>query len=258
MKWRLEGNTGLLVGVFSVVSAACGGAVGYVVSNKLLEKKCQERLTNEIQDAKSYYQDLCSTPILIRDEEAVEKVVLNEDPGPEDLVAKALGVLREYQGEDHEEQEEKGRIRREPVIINNIFTNVTPPGEEVLGALMADRDPSEPYIITKEEFFQNDPDFEQATFTYWEGDDILVDDREEMNPIQDTDRVAGDDNLLRFGYGSGDENVLYIRNETLDPPIDLHITRSSGKYSVEVMAFLDDDEGPHLSHSQRKFRLHDE
>lgn len=260
MNWRLGENVRFLVGVCSVASAALGGAAGYVVSTKILEKKFQERLTAEMQDAKSYYQDLYSTPTFVQDNYTVEVKVPDaeeDDPVPSDLVAKAIGALRDYQGEDHEEKEEKGRIHREPVIINNIFTNATPPGEEVLGALLADRDPSAPYIITKEEFLQNEPDFEQAQFTYWEGDGILVDDREEMDPIQNTDMVAGDDNLLRFGYGSGDENVLYVRNETLDPPIDLHITRSSGKYSVEVMAFLDDDE-PHLEHSQRRFRLHDE
>lgn len=265
MKWNLKDNTRLLIAASSVISAAIGASVGYVVANKSLEKKFQDQLTTEVEDARAYFQQMYSTPTFVADDSDPEdadllKIVKDTtdeiDGVPKDLVGEALEAMRNYQSSAPEAEPGDDRVPA-PVIVNNIFTNATPPGEAVLDALLKDRDPNFPYIITKEEFYQNEPDFEQKKFTYWEGDDILVDDQEELNPIDDIERVAGEDNLLRFGYGSGDEHVLYIRNETIDPPMDLHVTRSTGRYADEVMAM--DDDGSHLQHSQpRKFRIKDE
>jgi hypothetical protein len=274
MKWpaNLRGNVPLLISAFSAISAAAGAGVTYVAMNRVLEKKHQEQLKAELAQAREYYQELYSTPVFVREEETEEDRALLDDVReatdegdgiPEDVVGRALSAVRNYQGEDEDREAvvivpQDVAERPEPTIVNNIFVNHVAPGEEVLAALMADRDPSEPYIITKEEFYQNDGDFDQEKFTYWEGDQVLVNDKEELQPIDDLERVVGIENLLRFGYGSGDEHVLYVRNETIDPPLDLHITRSTGKYAVEVMAI--DDDGPHLAHSRgnRKFRTYDE
>jgi len=264
VKWNLWGNNNLLIAASSVTSAAVGAAVGYVVANRLLEKKFQEQLRTEVEDARSYFQQMYSTPTFVADEPVEEEKLLEEvkdateetDGMPVDLVGRALEALEEYKSDSPEAEPGDDRVPA-PVIVNNIFQNRTPPGEEVLDALLRDRDPSKPYIITKVEFYENEPEHEQRKFTYWEGDDVLVDDQEEYHPIDDIDLVAGEDNLLHFGYGSGDEAVLYVRNENADPPLDLHITLSSGKYANEVMG-LDDNE-PHLRHAQpRKFRIKDE
>lgn len=241
------------VGAFS---AGAGIAAGYFLAKKKLESSFTARLEVEIADAKAYYQEMYSTPVFdapapVETATPLPLLVNNERFNLDaDTVGKALDAVREYSP-----SEDPVEDRRAPVVVNNIFTNHTPPGEEVLGALMASRDPSEPYIITKEEFYENEPDYEQVQFTYYEGDQVLVDDRNEFDPL-DNERVAGEDNLLRFGYGSGDENVLYVRNETLDPPLDLHITRSVGRYAVEVLAIEEADQ--HLAHSHRRFRLQDE
>lgn len=264
MKWisNLRESNRLLIAASSAMTAVASAAVTYVVTNRVLEKKFQERLKRETDDARAYFQELYSTPTLTKEDirptqsEGEISVMVREataeiDGMPADLVEKAIEAVRKYEGAPDEETTEEDISPR----IVNLFQSHTAPGEEVLAALMADRDPSQPYIITKEEFLNNDPDHEQLKFTYWSGDGVLVDDREEMNPV-DNERVAGEDNLLRFGYGSGDEHVLYVRNEALE--LDLHITRSTGKYTVEVMAF--DDDGPHLAHSRspRKFRNFDD
>jgi hypothetical protein len=265
MKW--QANPKVWIAACSAMSAFAGAAVGFVVAKKALENKFQEQLAAEVADARSYFQQMYSTPTFVAEEpaldeddvvhlEAVREATEEIDGIPADLVGDALSAQRSYDADDYAAEPGDTRVPA-PVIVNNIFQNATQAGDAVLDALMKDRDPNFPYIITKEEFYQNDQDFEQKKFTYWEGDDILADDQEELNPIEDVERVAGEDNLRRFGYGSGDEHVLYIRNETLDPPMDLHITRSTGRYAVEVMA-LDDDE-PHLQHSiPRRFRTRDE
>ncbi len=60
----------------------------------------------------------------------------------------------------------------------------------------------------------------------------------------------------RMGYvgeGSGDSNIVYVRNVALNK--DYEICRSRGKYSVEVAGFAEDgtDEITH-SHRPRRFR----
>lgn len=244
-----ELNPRVVLAAASALSAFAGAAASYVVTTKVMESKFQERLHNEVQDARAFFQQMYSTPTFVEVPAETEKALIAKEE-PVDRVGAALESLESYQPTQEDE------VDRKPVIVNNIFTNVTSPGTEVLAALMATRDPAEPYIITREEFYENDPEFEQQQFTYWEGDDILVDDREEFNPV-DSEVVVGEDNLMRFGYGSGDENVLYVRNETLDPPMDLHITKSTGKYGDEVMA-IGTDEEPHLEHAQRRFRIRDE
>ena len=284
MKWISTGNNRLLISVSSVMSAAVGGAVGYVVASRILEKKFQEKLQAELADSEEYfrekYQAMYSTPIFVADEDdkdddtevyneaelqAIREATDAADPVPVDLVGQALSAGRTYQADNEDNQREPGDDRPAPVIVNNIFQNIAPdpertmPSDEVVEALLASRDPAAgPYIITKEEFYENPTDNEQAKYTYWDQDrpDVLVADDDEFNPIVDIEGVAGEDNLLHFGYGSGDLEVLYIRNDLMN--LDMHITRSSGRYADEVMG-PEVSDGPHLKHSQpRKFRIRDE
>lgn len=286
MKWNPRPVPGWTALALSLTSAVVSGGVVYVYAKWDLEKKFQEQLKKELADAEEYfkekYQQMYSTPVFVADEddesdgpehyndkelEAIREASEEADPMPVDLVGQALEAARSYEADTEDNAREPGDDRiPAPVIVNNIFQNITPepdrvmPSDDVVEALLASRDPATgPYIITKEEFYENPLDHDQKKFTYWDQDHpvILVADDDEFNPIVDIDGVAGDDNLLHFGYGSGDLEVLYIRNELLDPPLDMHITRSSGRYADEVMG-LDDGE-PHLKHSApRKFRIRDE
>jgi len=265
-------NVKLLVPSALTVAAALGAGAGYLVALKVLEKKFRAIADEEIAEARIYYQKLYHrSPLVISEEktenDGTEMVPLVDEsqeapPGTWDelsevaqerIMTKAMQAMGTYVAP----VEEMEVTEKREVTVRNTFAEYQPPGEEVLSALLADRDPSEPYIITKVEYYENEPDHEQRAFTWYEGDSVLVDDQEEYNPIQDVNRVVGEDNLLRFGYGSEDEHVIYIRNETVDPPFDLCVTRSTGKYADEVMGF--DDTEPHIKHSQpRKFRLNDD
>lgn len=111
------------------------------------------------------------------------------------------------------------------------------------------RNPAQPYIIHRDEFMSGQENYEQTTLTYFMGDDVLCDGRD--TPIDDRDSMIGDDHLERFGHGSGDPNVLYVRNETLDT--DFEIVRSTGKYAQEVHGFSDDDS---LTHAMERRGRH--
>jgi len=270
MKWLAKTETvnlKLLVPSGLTVATGVGILVGYVLASKTLEKKYREIADKEIAEARVLYQRMYSrAPLVLQPEsESEEGVEERDEEAPagtwdeldevaqERIMTNAMRAMGTYVPP----QDDTEGVERSDPTTRNAFAEYQAPGDEVMTALMADRDPSEPYIITKSEYYENEPDNEQKSFTYYEGDQVLVDDQEEYHPIQDVNRVAGEDNLLRFGYGSGDEHTLYVRNESVDPPLDICIVRSTGKYADEVMGFSDD--GPSLKHSQiRKFRVRDD
>jgi hypothetical protein len=88
------------------------------------------------------------------------------------------------------------------------------------------RDRRTPYILEKDEYLESDSDFNQTTVTYYAGDETLADERDDI--IEDIDKVVGLANLQRFGHGSGDPRVLYVRNELLE--IDYEILLHEDKY----------------------------
>jgi hypothetical protein len=91
----------------------------------------------------------------------------------------------------------------------NVFTS-TSDDDWDYEAEMSTRTSDAPYIIHVDEFFGGEMGFDQTTLTYYQGDDILVD---ELNvPIYNYQSYVGE---MKFGHGSKDRNVVYIRNEAL-------------------------------------------
>lgn len=93
---------------------------------------------------------------------------------------------------------------------------------------VANRTQEAPYILHKDEFYADELEYSQTTLTYYAGDDILVD--EEDKPIYNHAHIVGE---LRFGHGSGDPNVLYVRNDHMKA--EYEILFDPGLYSVEVL-----------------------
>lgn len=105
------------------------------------------------------------------------------------------------------------------------------------------RSPHAPYIITCDEYIADDFGNKQSTVTYYAEDDIMA--NESDIPIYDWNNLMGD---LRWGHGSNDKNVVYIRNEALRQ--EWEVLLHQGSFEVEVQG-LHDDNGE-LKHSQRR------
>jgi len=102
---------------------------------------------------------------------------------------------------------------------------------------LSTRNGREPYVIHFDEFAENDETeggLVQKTLTYYEGDDIMTDEHD--TPIYQYHTVTG---ALKFGHGSKDSNVVYIRNEELQ--LEVEVLYMPGRYEVEVLG-LDDKE----------------
>ena len=101
------------------------------------------------------------------------------------------------------------------------------------------------YIIHADEYIQGDYEFKQETVTYYRGDDIMAD--MEDVPIYNYYERMGE---LKFGHGSKDKNVVYIRNERLNR--EWEVLLHHGHFEVEVKGLYED--GGELKHALRKFR----
>lgn len=108
------------------------------------------------------------------------------------------------------------------------------------------RTSEEPYVIHIHEYTSNDTGYHQQTVTYYEIDDIMADMHD--TPIYNWASQMGD---LRWGHGSLDKNVVYIRNEKLRREWEVLLNHSS--YEVEVQGLSDEPE-TEVRHSLRKFR----
>lgn len=117
------------------------------------------------------------------------------------------------------------------------------------------RTKTRPYIIHRDEFFNDEMGYcdvgGQRCFTFYQEDNFLVDERD--TPIYNHEERVGD---LKFGHGSGDPNIVYIRNEAEEE--EYEIVHDDGSYQVNVLGaeVSAEFEAEDLRHSNRpgKFR----
>lgn len=94
---------------------------------------------------------------------------------------------------------------------------------------LKNRAPDRPYILHRDEFFGDEMGYEEThggrvCMTWYEGDQVLCDSTD--IPVYDVDGMVGE---FKFGHGSGDPNICYVRNEKLQ--LDIEILKDDGKYA---------------------------
>lgn len=221
---------------FNTITVACVGAtsaiagfgVAYLAFNKRVKAKYAKMAEDEIQVMKDHYMAKADAKI-----ERVQKPDLAE-------VVNELG----YREEPHEVIAVKEdtvvavveEVIEDAVVVEpntrNIFEEVEERAtrEWDYAAEVKSRTPNAPYIIHEDEFRTNDEGYMQAQLVYYEADDVLAD--EDDTVIDDQDDMVGVENLERFGHGSGDPSIVFIRNDRRKT--DMEIIRSSGSFVEEV------------------------
>lgn len=269
-------NNPAALAVVGFAGVSIGAVAGYFVARHKLKKFYEDLATMEIQEAKEFYSGVFKT-----DEDGAvmtPQEVLAQRHGPD-----AIDAIRVYRGQEGDEEAilERAQARAieqaelhsisldtepgphggtievvhsEDVVATpdetvltertetrNVFVDPNFDYEEELKHRTADR----PYVITHDEFFSGDVNNDTSELTYFEEDDTLVNEQE--RPMDDKEGTVGEDNLIRFGHGSKDKNIVYVRNEKLGT--DYSITRSTGSYVDQVLGL-----GPEpnsLKHSNR-------
>lgn len=258
-------ETAIVVGI-SVFSTTVGVVAGSVLTKRRLMTKLDETLKQEIAETRAHLATVYKKDI--SPAEAVEMLVPAEDrPNPE-VFAAAKSAIRKYHGEKvnvvtsseglinpsgKEVPEHSNQNQGEPVVTveetttfaRNIFVDSIPMNDEDfdLEEERLARRNGIPYVVTREEYDENTDQYEQISLTYFGFDDVLVD--EDEKSIDNIEDFVGKHNLQRFGHGSGDAKIVYIRNELKE--MDYEVLRSDGSYAEEVLGLTSDDS--HLEHS---------
>lgn len=97
----------------------------------------------------------------------------------------------------------------------------------------------DPYIISDIEFSEEYKDHDKITLWYYEKDNVVVDDREEI--VDEVEYVLGDDSLQAFeSEDSPSQNSIYVRNEKTGA--DYEVIRIFGSFPENVLGINRSDE----------------
>jgi hypothetical protein len=221
--------THAVVGVSSLI---IGAGIGYIFGKKQKNTAVSEPVKNETQA--SLFDYLQEQELPMNDAGQIVVNVVEKQP--------ADGTKIDYAA-----LSKPIETTPEPSPVVNVFLNENEDWD--YDAELSTRNGEVPYIISQDEFVADEMGFKQDTVTYYVGDDIMADPMD--TPIYNYSALMGD---LRFGHGSKDPNVVYIRNEKMH--IEWEVLRHTGHFSVEVMGLIREQElEDEIRHSSvRKFR----
>lgn len=248
--WTPSRSTVILT-VASASSLAAGCVSGYLYARRTLEARFEERLAQEIAETKRFFTSYYKVGEYSDPEKLAEKLI-EDDP-------EAVTQMARYDTRSQEvppevlERVAKSMAKAEEAVAEeagpyngNAFDS--PRAHWDQEAEEIERRNGVPYIISFEEFANNDLEHDQGEFTYYAGDDVLADSRDEVIP--NPEEYVGNEALTRFGYGSNDVNIVFVRNEMMSQ--DFEISRSTKSYAVDVLGFQQPGE---LKHGDmRRFR----
>lgn len=168
-------------------------------------------------------------PAMERDQYVEKPPQIEDGESMEDYERRLMEAAHDQvQAVIDEVESESGHLREEESVVSNVFdTNGV---DAIQVSQHAVREPGRPYIITVTEFTDNELGYGQNAISYYAGDNVLADERDQ--PIPNLDNIVGERNL-RFGDGSGDANVVFIRNDALG--VDFEVCQSLGTYAEEVL-----------------------
>lgn len=223
-------HNGIAAGV-AVASLTIGAASGYYYAIKKLNAEYNIKMEEEIARTKEHYKRTYKADEYKTPQEAAEAL------GVEVSLDDAVEAVVEYAGID------TGTLFAEQAVLpskDSEERNIFDDGDQ-LAIDYENRDTSKPYVVDISEFMDNPNEYEQIDLTYYAGDGILGDDKDEPIPDHNVDMVVGRDNLLMFGASDPEQpHVLLVRNEKMKT--DFVITHSDGKFAHEVAGLMHADE----------------
>lgn len=228
--------------VFAGAGLGAGFGLGIFITTKRIKAKYEAEMAEEIASVKETYKRRYKSEGYSTPEEAAETLQQQNDiistmgygetavtnifnnfeasKQQEESIREALTLDEDDEDEEQDETDYSESIFDHPDVVVH---------DEL-------RDPDKPYLITLDEFMDDShwKDYTKLTLTYFEGDQTMIDEKEGF--VDDIDKIIGEENLAKFGYGNTDKDMLYIRNEKLE--VDFEIARDS-RGAKEVM-FGDD------------------
>ena len=222
-----------------VLGGICVGAgTTYLLVEKRIRKQYRELAEKEIESVKQTYKMLYKQGEFSTPESAAKALAStskDEEKTPEQIGMEKVQKLLKSQGYSPENGSlDELRVVDKPAesdltpVVRNVFTDSS----------VIEPSATDPYIISIEEYAEEFRNHEKVTVTYYEADETLADENDEM--IHDIESNVGLDNVVRFGQGgSKDENVVYVRNQRSG--IDFEICRMTVGYAEHVLGLPPED-----------------
>lgn len=211
----IRGRFVVFVGVLSAVGGFAAG--GFFIDRRL--RKQYERIAEEEIDQ-------------MRDHFRARLFAKDEKPNLDEL---AKVVKEENYSSNADEPAPPGEPNAPavPEEVRNVFEDQKPEDDWDWEAekQLRDAQPERPFVIHIDEKGEND--YDETTLTYYAGDDVLCSSDDTV--IDNPDGIVGVINLDKFGHGSNDRNIVYVRNNNL--AIDIEVVRSDKTYAEEVHGF---------------------
>ena len=261
----------------AVVLVVGGMLIGAGVTTLVLKKHYQKIADEEIASVKTtykkHYEDLAGNGMIMDIEEdenpwvfspTVPPVVAPHEPTAYNKVqtseekkvearklADGLGYSSQTREEPSDVNITKVTVNVEndaldpsipmiPIIDDSVHWDPSPAEEDVLNDIIDDeeKDPKVPYVISVDDYMEGVDGFESHTLTYYEKDQQLCDDKDQLIP--DVRQTVGFGNLQKFGSKSGNGDTVYIRNHQRQA--DYEVVREAGSYREEVLNITTWDE----------------
>lgn len=211
----------------------------YLEKGKALEAEAAKRPVEEIVKERGYSSPPTSPPV---GNTPPPMVVKPPTPAPESVIRSEDEVAGEPPDDESDPLEET----------KNIFQEAEITHEWDWHAERRNRSPDAPYVIHYDEREEMEG-YSEETLTYYEGDDVLCNERDEIiDPDFQREQLVGEKNLERFGHGSNDAAVVYIRNDKVEMVYE--VVRSPNNYAEEVHGFHHSGYGKNLERMRARER----
>ncbi len=229
--------TGFWIGF--VPAFGIGFYVGYRYSKKKLRADIMAEADQEINEVRETYRQKV-VAVEAQDKPSVEEIVKERGyVTREDLHERPLPPPVPINPHVHFPTSATIDPRPDPNVFRSDATQKDKDESWSYPLEMSKRGDFDPYVVHQDEFEAHESGFSQVTYIYYSGDNILV---EEDNPghiLDNREALVGEEALNRFGHGSDDYNVVYVRNPHLE--LEFEICRVRGRWEQEV-AGLNPDE----------------
>ncbi len=218
--------------------SATSAIMGYIVAERKYRRKYEALAENEISEMREHF----ARKELAREEKGdLAEIVAEKGYVVPPATEIAESMADRVVGPPPPEPETKNIFADHPVTIH----------EWDYEQEQAARKSGKPYVIHYDELGESGYE-PPTTFTYYAGDDVLCDERDTI--VDDRNVLIGDENLDRFGHGSNDPVIVYVRNDEI--AAEFEIIKSEKTYAQEVAGIkhADDDHYPR----RRRLKFDDE
>lgn len=227
---------------YYAIGMTVGGAIGAVVAFRVAYKKAElkyEKIADtEIAEMRQHYREkrqaleaeVAKRPLSeIVEEQGYSSTNAKTDTPPMAIQPPSLVMAKDEENEQTEEEAPE---------VRNIFKDAEVTHEWDYQRELRNRTPDAPYVIHYDERHEMQG-YTDVTLTWYELDNVVANDDDEVMDPDERDSIIGRETLNRFGHGSNDAAIVFVRNDKLE--IIFEICRSPNSFAEEVHGFSHED-----------------